>query len=116
MKPLAVPRFVLWTIASLSLLAGCGKAPDQPGGRSSAPPPAKEWFEEITERAGIDFIHHTGTNYFMPDQIGSGGALFDYDNDGRLDIYLVQNSGSGSRWTNRLLHQEADGHFKDVSA
>ena len=40
--------------------------------------------------------------------------FFDYDNDGKLDLYLVQNAGTNS--SNRLFHQEADGHFKDVSA
>jgi hypothetical protein len=48
--------------------------------------------------------------------MGSGAALFDYDNDGRLDLYLLQNGGPASRSTNRLYHQEADGSFKDVSA
>jgi hypothetical protein len=52
----------------------------------------------------------------MPQAIGSGAALFDFDNDGRLDIYLIQNGGPGSRSTNRLYRQEADGRFTDVSA
>ena len=55
-------------------------------------------------------------DYFMPQIMGSGAALFDFDNDGRLDIYLLQNGGPNSRSTNRLYHQEADGRFKDVSA
>lgn len=52
----------------------------------------------------------------MADQVGSGVALFDYDNDGRLDVYFVQGSGSGSDPRNQLFHQEADGTFKNVSA
>src|SRR5207244_4592712 len=52
----------------------------------------------------------------MPQIMGSGAALFDFDNDGRLDIYLLENGGPNSRSTNRLYHQEADGRFKDVSA
>jgi hypothetical protein len=51
----------------------------------------------------------------MPQVIGSGGALFDFDNDGRLDIYLVQNGGPNSQAKNRLFRQGADGHFIDVS-
>jgi len=51
----------------------------------------------------------------MPQSIGSGGALLDYDNDGRLDIYLIHNVSTNSRSTNRLFHQEPDGHFRDVS-
>ena len=51
----------------------------------------------------------------MPEHIGSGAALFDYDNDGRLDIYLVQNGGPKSGSKNQLFHQEANGSFRNVS-
>jgi hypothetical protein len=76
------------------------------------------WFEEITERSGLHFIHDTGPTgrYLVPEQMGSGAALFDYDQDGRLDIYLVQNAGTNSRSPNRLFHQQPDGRFQDVSA
>jgi hypothetical protein len=57
-----------------------------------------------------------GTNYFMPDQVGSGVALLDCDNDGRLDVYLVQNGGVGSPHRNQLFRQEAGGVFRDISA
>ena len=51
----------------------------------------------------------------MPQQVGSGAALFDFDGDGRLDIYLLQNGGpKGAK--NRLYQQTPDGTFKDVSA
>src|SRR4029077_17573959 len=54
-------------------------------------------------------------SYFMPQIMGSGAALFDFDGDGRLDVYLLQNGGAeGAK--NCLFHQEADGRFKDVSA
>lgn len=51
----------------------------------------------------------------MPESIGSGGALLDFDNDGRLDIYLVHCAAPGSLSKNRLYHQEPDGRFRDVS-
>jgi hypothetical protein len=75
------------------------------------------WFEDITDQAGLDFVHEAGPTgrYFMPQAIGSGAALFDFDNDGRLDIYLVQNGGPGSGATNRLFRQGPDGRFTDVS-
>src|SRR5436189_544748 len=75
----------------------------------------KSWFQDITQEAGLKFVHDTGPKgrYLVPEQMGSGAALFDYDNDGRLDIYLVQNAGTN---INRLFHQEADGRFEDVSA
>src|SRR5882757_1964944 len=60
--------------------------------------------------------------------MGSGVALFDYDNDGRLDIFLVNGAPindptpkgtipqkGGPRTWNRLFHQKADGTFEDVT-
>ena len=91
--------------------------------RHSTPPAATEemppWFRDVSREVGIDFTHDPGPppgeRYFLPQIIGSGAALFDYDNDGRLDIYLVQNGGPDSKAKNRLFHQEKDGTFTDVS-
>jgi hypothetical protein len=60
--------------------------------------------------------------------MGSGAALFDYDNDGRLDIFLVNGASlsdptpqraipqkTGPRDWNRLYHQKPDGTFEDVT-
>ena len=94
--------FGVWCFSS-----GCSKSPS-PAPSSSAPS-GPEWFADITVKSGLNFTHVAGTNYFMPDQVGSGVALFDYDNDGRLDVYLVQNGGTNSGARNQLFHQEADG-------
>jgi hypothetical protein len=51
----------------------------------------------------------------MPQAIGSGAALLDFDNDGRFDLYFVQNGGPDSPARNRLYHQRSDGRFEDVS-
>jgi hypothetical protein len=75
------------------------------------------WFEDATAALGLNFKHDSGATgtYFMPESIGSGGALFDFDNDGRLDIYLVHNALPNSESKNRLYRQGADGRFHDVS-
>lgn len=105
-------------LALSAFLTACRRT-ETPGAASSQPPAnaVGPWFEDGSTKAGLDFVHDSGASgqYFMPESIGSGGALFDYDNDGRLDLYLVHcvPPGAGSR--NRLFHQEADGHFRDAS-
>ncbi|MBV9125275.1 MAG: VCBS repeat-containing protein, partial [Planctomycetes bacterium] len=104
---------VLLLISALG--TGCN-GPAAPAVPEPAAGPA--WFEDVTEKVGLQFRHEAGPtgDYFMPQSVGSGAALFDYDGDGRLDIYLVQNGGPKSRAVNRLFHQRPDGTFEDVSA
>jgi hypothetical protein len=75
------------------------------------------WFVDVTEDVGLDFVHDAGPvgSYFMPHIMGSGAAFLDFDNDGLLDIYLIQNGGPDSGAANRLYHQRADHRFVDVS-
>jgi hypothetical protein len=93
-----------------------------PACRPAAPPTLRDegpaWFEDITAECGLDFVHDAGPTgtYFLPQVIGSGAALFDFDNDGRLDVYLLNNGGPDAKSTNRLFHQGVDGRFSDVSA
>ena len=87
-------------------------------------------FVDITAASGIHFKHvasHTSKKYLI-ESMGSGVALFDYDNDGRLDIFLVNGAPlsdptplgtipkktSPDHW-NRLYHQKADGTFEDTT-
>jgi hypothetical protein len=92
--------------------------------------PTPGWFVDVTSSLGANFQYlasHTSRKY-LPETMGAGVALFDYDNDGRLDIFFVngaplsdptpkgtipQKSGPSS-W-NRLFHQKADGTFEDVT-
>ena len=107
-------RIVVGCLAAL--LAGCD--PNDALSPSTLPRAQAPWFEDVTDRVGLHFIHnagHPGT-YFMPQVMGSGAALFDYDADGLLDVYLIQNAGPDSAVTNRLFHQKADGTFEDVTA
>jgi hypothetical protein len=49
-------------------------------------------FVDVTATAGVDFVHINGATgeLRLPEVIGPGGALFDYDNDGDLDLFAVQ--------------------------
>lgn len=52
----------------------------------------------------------------MPSTVGSGAAIFDYDNDGRLDLFLLQNAGPDAPAKHRLYHLTEDLKYVDVSA
>ena len=87
-------------------------------------------FVDITAASGVHFQHvasHTSKKY-LPETMGAGVALFDYDNDGRLDIFLVNGAPlsdptpkgtipekTGPMHWNRLFHQKSDGTFEDVT-
>ncbi|HEV8204424.1 MAG TPA: CRTAC1 family protein [Pyrinomonadaceae bacterium] len=49
-------------------------------------------FKETAEQVGLRFQHYNGMTgkFYLPEITGSGGALFDFDNDGDLDVFLVQ--------------------------
>lgn len=91
-------------------LGGCG-TPAPP-----ADPPG--WFRDATSDVGLAFTHDAGPagRYFLPEIMGSGCAVFDFDNDGRLDVYLVSNGGPDSPSRNKLFRGLPDGTFQDVSA
>lgn len=107
-------HFPLALVALAGLQLGCQRsdAPAAPPSRFDLP-----WFEDVSEQVGLRFVHDAGPvgAYFMPQQVGSGAALFDFNKDGRLDIYLLQNGGPKSSSSNRLYQQMEDGRFQDVS-
>ncbi|HEY0101664.1 MAG TPA: VCBS repeat-containing protein, partial [Pyrinomonadaceae bacterium] len=80
-------------------------------------------FAEVAPKAsGISWAHNNAhtPERFLPETVGAGGAFFDYDNDGWLDIYLV-NSGASDFYTparplkNALYRNNRDGTFTDVT-
>ena len=87
-------------------------------------------FTDVTAKLGLRFHYlssHTQKKYLI-ETMGAGVALLDYDNDGLLDIFLVNGApisdptpkGSTPRKTspeywNRLYHQKKDGTFEDVT-
>ena len=77
-------------------------------------PPDDPWFEDVAAACGVDFVHEAGDLglYLTTQQNGSGVALFDFDGDGWLDIYLLTHGGPDSQSTNRLYKNMRDGTFK----
>jgi hypothetical protein len=80
-------------------------------------------FEEIAERSGLTFASNSSPtpNKNQPETMVAGVALFDYDNDGYLDVYLVNGAAipslkkEGPQYWNRLYHNNRDGTFTDVT-
>jgi hypothetical protein len=87
-------------------------------------------FIDATEKSGIKFAHqapHTSRKYLI-ETMGSGLALFDCDNDGRLDIFFANGAPysdptpkgfipqkTGPQDWNRMFRQKADGTFEDIT-
>jgi enediyne biosynthesis protein E4 len=77
-------------------------------------------FTDITTQAGIRFKHNSGAfgKKYLPETIGSGGAFFDYDNDGWQDILLVNSKDwdeSKRKSFPALYRNNKDGTFTDVT-
>jgi enediyne biosynthesis protein E4 len=86
----------------------------------AATPPVQ--FTDITAEAGVHFRHINGAvgDYHLPETIGAGGAFLDYDNDGDLDLYLVNsgdwlNTPSENPTTSILYRNNGDATFTDVT-
>ena len=84
-------------------------------------------FVDATDEAGIRFRHSSGTrSSLLPEDMGSGAAFADIDNDGDLDLYIVNiprplthNVGAGlprpRSETNVLYRNNGDGTFTDIT-
>ena len=91
--------------------------------RTTVSPPEQPVFVESSTELGLDFFNQRPAtdDYFMPESAGPGGALLDYDNDGDLDVYLVNGfrDAEGNLETNeganRLYRQDSPDRFTDVT-
>ncbi|RKU28697.1 CRTAC1 family protein [Candidatus Poribacteria bacterium] len=79
-------------------------------------------FTEITTESGLNFIHNNGAfgEKYLPETMGSGCAFIDYNQDGWVDIFLVnckdwEKHNTGKSQTPALFQNQKDGTFKDVT-
>src|SRR5262245_4530262 len=92
------------------------------GQREKVPVPEAK-FTDITEKAGIHFRHYNGAfgKKLLPETMGSGVAIFDFDNDGKPDILFINSrpwpgdTSSGPAPTMKLYRNKGDGTFEDVT-
>ena len=103
---------VLLLVCAAALLGQTVKAPAES---------AAITFRDITQQAGIHFVHNNGAfgKKYLPETMGPGVAFIDYDNDGWQDIFIVNGTdwpGHASKHsTPKLYHNNHDGTFTDVT-
>jgi len=99
--------------------------------KDARPQPTPGKFVDITAASGVHFVSeasHTSKKYLI-ETMGSGVAVFDYDDDGRLDMFFANGAPlsdptalgtipkkTGPAYWDRLYHQKLDGTFEDVTA
>jgi len=117
-----------WLQKSLRML-GCASALISISSPTVAQSPDVQ-FTEITSQSHVDFVQENSatSNKYLIETMGGGVAVFDYDNDGRLDIFFTNGAlisdpmpdgkmpdKSDKKFWNRLYHQNPDGTFTDVT-
>src|SRR5437868_4140121 len=116
-------------VLPLLLALALGLAPVSGAQQKPAPAPTpasasgRVTFEEVSPKAsGVTWAHNNAHSQerYLPETVGAGCAFLDYDNDGWVDIYLV-NSGPSDFFKpsaplkNALYHNNRDGTFTDVT-
>jgi hypothetical protein len=93
-------------LALAALVVGCARAPEA------------VWFRDVAAARGLGDANDPGPagSHFMPQSMGNGAALFDFDRDGRLDILLLNGCGPQGTSPHRLYRQEETGRFTRAAA
>jgi enediyne biosynthesis protein E4 len=78
-------------------LSGCS-SPAPPAVSQPGTGQQPDWFADKADETGLKFVHFNGMSgeFLYAEIIGSGAALLDYDNDGDLDVFLVQGQKIGA--------------------
>jgi len=124
-------RYLLLLLMGLFILSGCrsGNKPESKSVNQSAtslPAATEDFFQEISQGAGLDFVHSIGevelTNIIQSD--GGGAAFLDYDQDGYIDIYacsgtwvegFIKTEKPAKLTGNHLYRNRGDGTYEDVT-
>ena len=103
-------------LLAVAVLAGCSTAQSGPASNRSqgsgetpvsshvtgpGPSSQHDWFTDRADETGLRFVHFNGMSgqFYLPEVMPGGVGLLDYDNDGDLDVYLVQGQMLGESKT-----------------
>src|SRR2546429_4519406 len=118
---------MIWPRWRRKLIATACAAPIVLASIACARKPAP-WFRDVAAETGLQFTHYTGATgqFYMPEIMGAGCALLDYDGDGDLDVLLIQGApladtgdaprkGPGNRLFRNELIPSGKLRFTDVT-
>jgi hypothetical protein len=124
-------RFFVSLFVLLTAITGCNlnnKSSSKSQNQSvhTIPPANDDFFQEIGQEIGLDFVHSIGADNMknIVETVGGGAAFIDYDQDGYIDIYMTsgtwiegfsKSEKPGKMPENRLYHNQQDGTFEDVT-
>jgi hypothetical protein len=123
-------RTDLAAVSRFAMLCGLMFSAVRGAGNNNLPSTASSVFVDATEKLGIRFQQQSSptSKKYLLETMGSGVALFDYDNDDRLDIFFANGARlddptpkgtiprkDDPKYWNRLFHQKTDGTFEDVT-
>jgi enediyne biosynthesis protein E4 len=112
---------ILKKLLILGLLAAVGISVRAAGRAAGAPPDCPVTFTDVAAAAGLRFAHDRGATpeHHLAETMGSGLAWLDYDNDGWMDLYVVQSGPfpprGSPRAQDRLYRNNGNGTFTDVT-
>ena len=99
-------HFIMAVTTALGL-GGCSADTDDHVAQRPAAEGDPDWFVDRAQATGLEFVHFNGMSgsFYQPEIMAPGVGLFDYDNDGDLDAYLVQGQmlGTGKTFSQAVL-------------
>jgi enediyne biosynthesis protein E4 len=116
--------YIVCLLVPILVISGCRSEKKQ--AEIKAPPPNNDYFQEISQEIGLDFVHSIGSDELtnIIESSGGGAAFLDYDKDGYIDIFVTSGTwlegfSAGEKPAvlpgNHLYRNRHDGTFEDVT-